>query len=1100
MLPSPTLTEPQSESLHKLYTKLSDRPPKERQQQFFLTAVRRIGYWGYCIGANQRLELADMMAADRDYSSHWGLMWPAVRLLLGACVRMERPERQSEKEKELFLIRLNNDLWLDLSLPVFNRSDEDQLIKELYQYGRNDPQTLVAALALFDAHLARFVGQRAPAVRRKRPLELLDNVFRTIVEGRNIWALRRLWLDIHSRYLHHERLEGFQWEYDARRVERERATAMLVADLQKQAWHDRVQVSQYTRSITSLSNSTIPREELLQALFLKVTCSDEQTCFQMEGWLESLGTVDLRLVRKSLFVPEENGARRMQVGVRLTDGKRLIVARIGTAKTLLNNEWGMLFDITSGATTISTWQPEPNRGEIIVFNKAGAPVKMGKGSTVADYLIKQYSLEDARYVLKAYINATEAALTDELEDGCLVWVEIDRRRQKMRPLEDWRGPHRSKATHEAISTFTTKFNSDAMIGLNRLIMLLQNHLERWQFDIDQDVLITLLSAEGYNINRSSRDRIFAELAHDTTHDTNLCKLALQYYLHDALQLPNGRRPYFFDWREVHLAKCCEEVAWGEAIIGTAEEGPRNPTHRRYGARRKLTIHRLDCEDGPKKNRLELRWREREAKPDQTFALRINLMLHNDYDGSLTQLLDLIQNELRLRVRYVHADAIHFGTEAANITAYATARSEREREMGIMRLQDAYGHSEIKLTPLSPRDSRELLGFAACPYKINTDPEMFKGKPLLVVGREKQLAKLNSMVSDPETHQIMIVGYYRMGKTWLIKQFMSTFAIPDRVPLYISFDAPPDGFAPNALIHQIYRDTLEQLSKLMPHAVPNPQRPKDWQALAEWFKRVHERIGGHKFVLLLDEFSAIATWMTNKLVPGNTMEQFTQFMTRSAGFIDFVLVLQATHVHELEIENRDFQSFFRSRSTHPIDVEPFDKESTAELLTAPVRDHYGLRPEAIDLAQQITGGVPYLASMLGIELWRAAKRDEYVEIDANTLTQLLRENVIDDQDWEAALHRLSVEKLKGHEALHALQLLARLQTDCGRLMPWEENTPVLEEMLLAQAASPKKADTLPFLLEKLRRSGLASRSDLNGRRAYLLCSSLLAYYLARQPFV
>lgn len=1095
MLPSPTPIDRQTGDLHKLYIKLSDMRLKERQQ-VFLTAAQRIGYWGYCISANHRLDLVDV-AAGKDYSAYWGFMLPAVRLLLGACLHMDRPEHQ--REQEPFLIRLNNELWLDLSLPVFTRGDEDQLIKELYQYGRNNPQTLIAALALFDAHLARFVDRRAPAARRKRPLELLDNVFRTIVEGRNIWALRRLWLDIHARYLHHERLEAFQREYEARHVERERATAMLIADLQNQPWHDGIQLALYARSITSLSNSTIPREELLHALFLKVTCPDEQTCYLVEGWLESLGVVDLRLIRKSLFSPEENGARRMQVGVRLTEGKRLIVARIGTANTLLNNEWGMLFDIASGATMASTWQPEPNRGEIIVFNKAGTPVKIGKGSTVADYLIKQYSLEDARYVLKAYINATEAALTDELEDGCLVWVEIDRRRQKMRPLEDWRGPHRSKATHEAISTFTTKFNSDATIGLNRLIMLLQNHLERWQFGIDQDVLITLLSAVGYNINRSSRDRIYAELAHDTTHDTNLCKLALQYYLHDALQLPNGRRPYF-DWREVHLAKCCEEVAWGEAIIGTAEEGPRNPTHHRHGVKRKLTIHRLSCENGPKRNRLELRWREREAKPDQTFALRINLMLHNDYDGSLTQLLDLIQNELRLRVRYVHADAIHFGTEAANITAYATARSEREREMGIMRLQDAYGHSEIKLAPLSPRDSRELLGFAACPYKINTDPEMFKGKPLLVVGREKQLAKLNSMVSDPETHQITIVGYYRMGKTWLIKQFMSTFAIPDRVPLYISFDAPPDGFAPNALIHQIYRDTLEQLSKLMPHAVPNPQRPKDWQALAEWFKRVHERIGGHKFVLLLDEFSAIATWMTNKLVPGNTMEQFTQFMTRSAGFIDFVLVLQAAHVYELEIESRDFQSFFRSRSTHSIDVEPFDKESTAELLTAPVRDHYGLMPEAIDLAQRVTGGVPYLASMLGIELWRAAKRDEYVEIDANTLTQLLRENVIDDQDWEAALHRLSVEKLKGHEALYALQLLARLQTDGGRLMPWAENTPVLEQTLLDQAASSEKADTLPFLLEKLRRSGLASRSDLNGQRAYLLCSSLLAYHLARQPFV
>lgn len=1097
MLPSAAPSDHEFENLHKLYTKLSETRLKERQQ-LFLVAVQRVGYWGYCIGANQRLELTDMMAASKDYSVYWGLMLPAVRLLLGACLHMDRPEHQ--REQEPFLIRLNNELWLDLGLPVFTRSDEDQLIKELYHYGRNNPQTLIAALALFDAHLARFVGQRAPFVRRKRPLELLDNVFRTIVEGRNIWALRRLWLDIRSRYLYHERLDAFQREYDAQHLERERATAMLIAGLQEQAWRDKVQVDQYARSITSLSNSTIPREELLHALFLKVTSADEQICYLVEGWLESLGTVDLRLVRKSLFVPEENGARRLQVGIRLTNGKRLIVARIGTAKTLLNNEWGMLFDIASGATPVSTWQTEPNRGEIIVYNKAGMPVKVSKGSTVADYLIKQYSLEDARYVLKAYINATEVALTDELEDGCLVWVEIDRRRQKMRPLEDWRGPHRSKATHEAISTFTTKFNSDATIGLNRLIMLLQKHLERWQFDIDQDVLVTLLSAAGYNINRSSRDRIFAELAHDTTHDTNLCKLALQYYLHDALQLLNGRRPYF-DWREVHLAKCCEEVAWGEMIIGTAEEGPRDPTHRRYGVKRKLTIHRLDCEKGPKRNRLELRWREREAKPDQTFALRLNLMLHNDYDGSLTQLLDLIQNELRLRVRYVNADAIHFGTEAANITAYATARSEREREMGIMRLQDTYGNSEIKITPLSPRDSRELLGFASCPYKINTDPEMFKGKPLLVVGREKQLAKLNSMVSDPETHQIMIVGYYRMGKTWLLKQFISTFAIPDKVPLYISFDAPPDGFAPNALIHQIYRDTLEQLTKLMPHAVSNPQqRPKDWQALAEWFKRVHERIGGHKFVLLLDEFSAIAAWMKNNLIPGNTMEQFTQFMARSAGFIDFVLVFQAAHVHELEIESRDFETFFRSRATHPIDVEPFERENTADLLTAPVREHYGLTPEAIDLAQRVTGGVPYLASMLGIELWRAAKRDEYSEVDGNAMIQLLREDVIDDLDWESALHRLSVEKLKGHEALYTLQLLARLQTDCGRLMPWEENATVLEQTILDQATLPDKVNRLPFLLNKLSQSGLVMRSTLNGQHAYLLCSSLLAYYLARQPLM
>lgn len=1076
------------------------RALREPSLEWFWGAAQRLGYWLHCIEEGGRLN-SDNNVLEGDYSRHWQDMPRAVELLLDAATPRHGDEPIPAAGQ--FLNDLNNELLLDLSHQVHQKRDDSEIIRTLYQQLQNDPDALVAALAIFDVHMDRFIGAASGSVPRARPLELLQNVFLVIIEGLNIWALRRRWLDIYYWYQESEALREREEEYARFLQERERLGSRLIKDFQKQLGRFGAMAELYQRTTVSIYRSRLPREDLNRALFLKITCPDESFCYLAEAWVEKLGKVELRLARKSLYHPEENGTRRLQVGVRLPKSNLLIIARIGTAGTQLDNEWGKLLALkreeARGTPSIAGFnapeEAQQAHDKITIFTTTGAAVQLDCGSTVLDYIIGQYPLEEARHILKVYVNANTASVADKLEDNCVVRVILDRNLERMLPLEEWRrgGTHRLDRTRAAIQYFEEKSRASANRGRDRILYMVQSHVAERGFTIDRNVLVTLLNASGLTVNKANEEQIFGMLATDTTRDERLCELALQYCLHEKLRTHEGYRPDF-RWREVRFAEGCCTVTFGDDIVGTVDEGPRNPERWVLNYNRELRIHRNGCKKGPTKNRLPLVWSSERQRDKRRWGLRAGIVLNEDYEGSLANVLDLIQNELRLKVHYVTADGMNFGPDRAIITLFLSSGTSRERDTAMTRINDEYGQENVQFQVLEPRDSREMLMAYGCPYRTNTDPEVNKHTPLYVVGRERQLTTLKAMVNDPEQNRAMVVGYFRTGKTWLVKHFKSTFTVPGRIPLYISFDVPPAKFSPDNMIHYVYNQAWKRLSELgIGHRIGSiTVRPRKWYNLTRWFEKIAE-VTSYKFILLLDEFSAIAEWMSRGLVSATFPEEFVRFMDDSARYVDFVLVFQAAHFHDLIETDSEMTRWFRSRFEYPIEVAPFTNDELKELLTRPVEDQYEVTPGALDIAMTLTGGIPYMAAMLGKNIWHYSRRNDCGVVTEDVLRDIAAKEILHNLDWDAALHRLSIEKLPP-APLHLLRTMAVLQMDHGRVPPWELTNAVRESSLIQEVRRTELTLDVRKLLDGLQKARLVENSEDGKEPRWRVSCQLLAHYL------
>jgi hypothetical protein len=1073
----------------------------------FLCAVQRLGYWSSCIAHNRRPDLPPNMLDGEDFSQYWSRFLPATELLLSAATPTFGNEAQPETVK--FLFELNNELLLDLAHPLYHRSNDNEIIRSLYRHYETNPPVLVAALALFDVHLDRFTDVIFDEVakKRSRPLELLKNVFLVVVEGLNIWALRRRWLSIYFENQNRNELQIFSTEYCDHRHERQLCAAELLDELKEQLGSLGIRGELYDRSAVSLFRSSLPRADILRAIFLKITCPDNAACYLAEGWVESHGRILARLVRKSLFFPEENGARRLQVGVRSSKHNRLIVARIGTLNSHKNNEWGRLLkpivreEVPQDKTDGELGEQALLLGEnkITVYKTTGETVVLDSGSTIGDYVVHQHTLEDARHVIEVYLDATPAKMFDKLQNRSVVRVVVDKQLQRMLPLDDWhKGKHQSETTRRAIKHFEHQFRTTATQGRARLLHMLQNHVDKWGFSLNRDVLVTLMNAAGYSVNKGNEEQVFGMLLTDTSGDEHLCQLALQYCLHEMLRTQSGNRPNF-NWREVRLAAdCCHNVSNGEAIVGTVDEGPQDPGDPRFGRGKSLRVHRKGCDRGPSRNRLELTWAPDATSESLEWGLSVSILLSEDFEGSLLGFLNLVQSELRLDVKYVNADAVNYGRKA-HIASLLLAATRRDRELAVTRIIETY-RQQAQIQRLGPRDSRELLMPYGCPYIINTDPESNKLTPLLVVGRQEQLNRLRSSLHNPNKHAEMIIGYFRTGKTWLVKHFMTTHRLPDRIPIYISFDVMPKGFSPDNMVRYIYREALKALDPYysIEHGVGAISiRPRRWYELANWFRKISQ-VTGYKFILFFDEFSGIGDWISRGLVTRDFPQMFVRFMDDTAEFIHFVLVFQSIHFHDIANTGSDLIKWFRSRIEDPIEVWPFTDAELGDLLTKPVEEYYKVAPDALRLAMTLTGGIPYIAALLGKTIWRYALEKKCTYISVDILQQIVKERILEDRDWEAAFYRLAQEKLP-EVHLHTLTVLSTLQMAGGAAQPWEITNAVKEGEITLEVEPHRLSQPFSEVMKSLNNTRLIDKFEIDDETHWKIKCQLLADHLIRsQP--
>lgn len=1060
-------------------------------RHLFVDAALRLSTWLRCMHYGENLDDAIKGEPINNDGLEWISFIPSVEYLLNIALSESKIEGALE-----FLLDFNNELSADEN-SVTIRIDNDQIFRNLYQWLRQDKYALIASLSLFDIHVSRYDETKIIGNCQERPLELIPNIFTVLAEGLNIWALRRRWLRIYYDCSEKEELKIFSEKYALGSSGRERATNILLSEFKEEFPGTGFHATAYKRTLSGLYKSGLNEDQIINAIFLSIICPTIKDCYQALFWLDKHGPVQTNFIRKSLLHPEPNGATRLQTAILMPPDGRLLVARIGTVETHRNNEWGKLLRLLGNPKSSLYEDNQINnlpirkttRTQIKVYDITGSSFCIEKNSTVADFILQTRNLDEAQLCSGTFVNATEATLGHKLIEGDVLRVLIGHTNKDIRTPDDWQGDHQLPNTYNLIDVLKKRERANVDRGRNRLIILLQEYLRPWNITPDEKDLLPILTAVGYTLTKSTRDNVFRSLVTDKSKDRIICQIALQFYLRGRILYPNGE-PIQLHWKDIRIAQCCEPKL-GNDIVGTKAFGPHNTNDPRYGIQKEIVIHQTDCSMGPSsRNIINLVWASDSTIKNNYWGLQASFLIDDDR-GALGEFMDLIYEKTSLEARYVHADAVNYGYKKAQIVMLATAATKEEIQDARTEFNNIKGNKTYK--ELNPRDARELIPQRSyCPYILTSDPEMGKDTPIMMIGRQREISQLKTYINDPRINKIMVVGYFRTGKTWFLKHFKSTYNLPGRYSIYISFDVPPSKMNPKYIAYDIYRQALLQFDEYG-LKVKSDQRPQNLYILSDWFNEI-TKANNCQLNLLFDEFSGVDLWIKEKLLESNFTDQFIRFM-RDTHNANFVLVFQSAHINNLIEDHSGFTDYYRTRiSEGTIDIKPFSTPEIFELLNRPVQDLYSVSENAVSLAMLMTGGNPFLAAKLGKMLWENSNLMNLHEIDVDKLQDIFMDSYLNDPDWGAFIDRI-VQKIT-EVPLNLLKHLAIKQYENWQGWPFQNDAWVLEKDIASSLLSNDfNFDDMHVILEKLKYASLVSCHEEGDNTYWKLNSSLVAFRLA-----
>jgi len=615
-------------------------------------------------------------------------------------------------------------------------------------------------------------------------------------------------------------------------------------------------------------------------------------------------------------------------------------------------------------------------------------------------------------------------------------------------------------------------------GKNRLILKIQKYLIPWNFRIDEHQISILLVNMNHLFGNSSLEEIYTELAYDQTNDEEICQWALQYKTRGRIQLSNGNSlPAIYNWKNTKIAQCCKPN-FEDEIIGSIWKSPKDPKHPAYQRFHELKIHKMNCPAGPKENKLAVTWSSSDSHKNG-FVVEA---LINDAVGCLGEFLNIFYNT-NLSIHSVRADAINFQNKAS-IGVHATAFTRDELETTKELIIKRYGIQSITTRYLRNLEVAQLTcQKKSNPYIISSEPELEKNLPVLFFGREDELRKLAFVLHDHRSRRVLVNGYYRIGKTWFLKQFKLVYHMPSRHIVNILVNNIQLSNNPiRDFVHEIYLQTIESLEDEKMVSSEILQRPQNFSELKIWFERVSQKTR-RDFILLMDEFSVISDWEMNKKIDRNFIQLLRNFIFNVSN-VSFVLVFQTSYIYNLVDISTNFRDdlfdYFRGHHDEEIELKPFGPKETYKLITKPVSDNYQFSKSAINYAYQLCGGVPFIGALLGKTIWDYAQERNLRKINKNTLLEITR-NIKNNQQWSFYIETL-VNNLREKDTFLVLRKIAELEH--------ETNTDQITEEMVR--------DKLNIKLERIREAlDALKRTDLveTNHEFCKIRGTLLSTYLA-----
>jgi hypothetical protein len=1065
----------------------------------YARAARRLQTWERCL-IDSTLKLADELRQDGEPAGE-----PILEPVRRAVEALDRAAQLGtaagdDAPWESGLRALNMELRKALTSHPFRLTRErgSEIVRGLYAAAIEAPEYFAAALALFDVFMdelermgpaARWRGTEAPT-----DLLLWRELFDHVSYGFGAYALLRRWRNIFLTVLEPGQFESLEEEAGRDTAERSQDAAAVIRWLRRRCRQLGIEASieSYQRSWAGLAHSQLPRKDIVRAIFLNIECyGPEHDCLAVDGLMSQYGEVVERFLRRTFYVPQRNGARRLQTAVRLgPDGHhRLCVARISTPQRRHYNEWGRLLNMLANGSyplTEFTWAPDRPAGAarettIDVYDGYGRPYRLPVSATVRDFILESHP-HTYQYISSITVNLQPADDTEaRLLRGDVVFVKVDRSQKSALP------PRYTAVAHEAAGRGEP---DDSVRGRTYAMLLVNTYLKSWGQEIDENGLYALLKQQNSYPNLS-KAQAFARLATQDSRapnrDDDLCKLALQYVTRGRIEQRNGEA-LPLTWQSVHLAHCCHPNP-GQAIVGNYDPGPSDPDQQPYRVP-SIRVHTEACRNAPTHidRRLPLRWVGRDY-----FGALITLRIP-EYVGSLTDLLRDITSSTNLLVKFVAADGIHFAPAYDMVSLTVIARTQRQLDEGIAFLRATYGDDAVTTQMLDWSDIGILTSEAfKNPFmRGEADVRMLDRVPQDITRRSKEFEDFNLYVRS-NARIIVLLGYFKMGKTTMLQFMRQQYATPGYVPVYLTLHTLGKALTPEEFVRQICLATTAAVRgrvDLKEAKLPNWQ--SSVERLPDFFEDIHKATGC-RILVMIDEFTALNDVIRfegepaktpDSRIDGRFLERLARSFELAGAYASFVLVFQAAVVNKLVRAHQGLLDLVQQYAERTVNIGKMTRHELIDFLVKPMIGKKMLvQEDAIEALYDLSGGIIYIAQIIASWWWQNTVRGGSDDQPAMTAESLYATagHLLEEQHRtgvDSQLYRLVDQLDRGSYAV--LQALARLTQEDGPAS--------VDQVAAASGVHPHEA---ALCLDAFALCDLAT----GGEHGWRLTSRLLRDYLA-----
>jgi branched-chain amino acid transport system substrate-binding protein len=479
-----------------------------------------------------------------------------------------------------------------------------------------------------------------------------------------------------------------------------------------------------------------------------------------------------------------------------------------------------------------------------------------------------------------------------------------------------------------------------------------------------------------------------------------------------IRLPreSGIRPH-----QLQIAQCCRPRP-GEDIVGLIS--------RRQGELNRVRVHRADCVRIPAdEEQMPLQWR---LQPRLRLLVELQMTAH-DEDGLLGEALaEIYARRPRATLHKVEAVA---DRGVARVNFNIEAESNEVLEQIVAALQELPGRTivDVRQLRLPPSEMEAVLQMGAA-GSVNPYTRLPIHEQAMFFGRNQELLQIYEWLRAG-VGNIWLMGQKRVGKTSLLFHLKNQY-LKDRgfVLVFVDFQLLGNVGAnnlyfevANAIYNELQADPrIGDLGAPLPGVFAH-QPPAQ---LISYLNSVQSRLGAHRLVLLLDEFSRTTDAYLQGTLHRSFFDEWRGLIQATAPKISYITVFQQQSYQLLSLhaqQEANDPSWHLMELGERLVLKSLSSQDVRRLIEWPMRNFLEYTPETLDHVAHLTGGNPFLIQAFCFKLTGHMSRRDRRQVEAADI-EAVRADFMQPTESVFA-HFIDAIKGSGHQVTYQMARLA-----------------------------------------------------------------------------